>query len=57
MACGCQKNRAGAAGANGTPGTYRVMVGDRVVYQSSSQESAAVVASRFDNATILAPGE
>ncbi|AXP07817.1 hypothetical protein [Streptomyces phage phiSAJS1] len=59
MACGCNKGRA-AVTADGTPvpaGTYRVMVADRQVYESSSKEAADMVASSFTNATVLAPGQ
>lgn len=62
MGCNCgSKNRAATAGA--TPGTYRVMVdggsgsGQRQVYESHSKDAADTVASRFANATVLAPGE
>lgn len=58
MACACNRNRATASGAaTATAGTYRVMVNGRTVYESSSSSAANSVASRFDNATILAPGE
>jgi hypothetical protein len=58
MACNCgNKNRAGAAGASAQPSTYRVSVGGRVAYESSSKEAAEAVASRFDDATIVPPGE
>lgn len=59
MACGCNKNRATIT-ADGTivsPGTYRVMVGDHQVYESSQKEAADTVAARFSNATVLAPGQ
>jgi hypothetical protein len=58
MACGCNKNK--AAVINGEvvqPGTYRVVVGGHQVYESSDKGAADTVASRFDNATILAPGQ
>lgn len=58
MGCNCGKNRAATApGTSTAPGTYRVMVGVRQVYESSSPEAAASVADRFDNAVILKPGE
>lgn len=59
MACGCNKG-ATTVTADGTvvpAGTYRVMVSDRQVYESSSKEAADTVASRFDNATVLSPGQ
>jgi hypothetical protein len=55
VACNCNKGRIAAAS---TPtGTYRVMVNNRQVYESSSETAAQSVADRFDNATILSPGE
>lgn len=58
MACNCgNKNRATASGVAAVSGTYRVMVSDRKVYESSSEAAAKTVADRFDNAIILAPGE
>lgn len=61
MGCNCgSKNRALAAGASGAPGkpsTYRVMVGERKVYETSNQVAANTVAERFSGASILAPGE
>ena len=59
MGCNCgNKNRAGAsATASAVAGTYRVMVNGRKVYESTNGNAAGSVAERFDNATILAPGE
>jgi cobyric acid synthase len=34
-----------------------VSVGGKIAYESTSQEAAAAVAARFDNAVILKPGE
>lgn len=60
MACGCSKNRAGVSGTATVSGTYRVLVGGRQVYESSSQEAADLIAGRFKDAgtavEILAPG-
>lgn len=59
MACApCNKRRAAAeAAASVTPGTYRVMVGGRQVYESTNESAAQTVADRFDNAVVLKPGE
>lgn len=58
MGCACNKGR-GGVGVNdiSTSGTYRVMVNGRKVYESANGTAAETVAQRFDNATILAPGE
>lgn len=57
MACACSKNRLSASAAAAVSGTYRVMVGDRKVYETTNQVAAQSVADRFDNPRILAPGE
>ena len=58
MACGsCRKSRAAASGVAAVAGTYRVMAKGRKVYETSNKDAAEAVASRFDNATILNPGE
>lgn len=60
MGCGCNRARSTTGGAGATAaavGTYRVMVGDRKVYESSSETAAKTVAGRFGDAKILAPGE
>lgn len=57
MACACSKNRATASGAAQATGTYRVMVNGRKVYETSNPTAADTVAQRFDNATILKPGQ
>ncbi len=60
MACGCAGRNGGQAESAqfaASAGTYRVRVNDRQVYESSSKDAADAVASRFDNAEILAPGE
>jgi hypothetical protein len=58
MACGCNKGRQAATGdASVSSGTYRVMVSGRQVYESSSKTAADTVAARFQDATILAPGQ
>lgn len=58
MACNCtSKNRATASGVAAVAGTYRVMVGDRKVYETTNPDAADTVASRFDNPRILKPGE
>lgn len=58
MACNCGRNRTRAqAGTTVTAGTYRVMVNGRQVYESANKDAAGTVASRFDSAKILAPGE
>lgn len=57
MACGCNKNRATAAGAAAVSGTYRVMVNGRQVYESTSKSAADTVAARFEGAEIRVPGE
>ncbi len=54
IACGCNKAR-GASGGVSNSGTYRVMVGGRQVYESSSKDAADAVASRFATAEILNP--
>lgn len=58
MGCACNKGRARAV--NGVPapaGTYRVMVNGRQVFESSDGKRAEAVAVRFQDASILAPGE
>lgn len=56
--CGTNRNRATAAGGTATvPGTYRVMVGSRQVYETTNESAAKTVADRFDGASILSPGE
>ena len=58
IACACSKNRATtAAGSTAVAGTYRVMVGDRKVYESTNEAAAQTVAGRFADAVILAPGQ
>lgn len=57
IACGCSKNKVNAAGVAVQAGTYRVIVGERQVYESSSGSAAETVAARFDGAKVLAPGE
>lgn len=57
MACGCNKGRAGGTAIAAQPGTYRVQVAGRQVYESSNKVAAETVAGRFDDAKILAPGE
>lgn len=57
MACACGRNRATATATATTAGTYRVMVSGRTVYESTNKSAADTVAARFDNATILTPGE
>ncbi|QBZ73498.1 hypothetical protein SEA_MISCHIEF19_13 [Streptomyces phage Mischief19] len=59
MGCGCNKGAAikTADGKILTPGTYRVLVGENIVYESSQQSAAQTVADRFNDAKILAPGE
>lgn len=57
IACGCSKNRTTASGAATVSGTYRVMVGDRKVYETTNETAADTVAARFSDARILAPGE
>lgn len=59
MGCNCgSKNRATAAGGSVTadPSTYRVYVGDRKVYETTSEEAANTVSSRFADARVLSPG-
>lgn len=58
IGCGCgNKSRATAEGVAQVSGTYRVVVNERQVYESSSQTAADTVAARFDGAKVLAPGE
>lgn len=57
IACACNKNRATASGAPAVTGTYRIMVNGKKVYESANKDAAESVALRFDNATVLAPGE
>ncbi len=57
MACACSKNRTASAGSTTVSGTYRVMVGSRKVYESTSEPAAQAVAARFADATILPPGQ
>lgn len=60
MGCNCGKNRTvsgGGPSAAATPGTYRVMVGERKVYETTNPAAADTVAGKFVNAKILAPGE
>jgi hypothetical protein len=58
-ACGCQKGKAGfdAQGNRVAPGTYRVIVNGTQVYESSNQSAAEAVSARFENATVLTPGQ
>ncbi len=56
IACGCSKGRVASGGVSSV-GTYRVMVGGRQVYESSSKDAADAVASRFATAEILNPGQ
>lgn len=60
MACNCGRNRATATATKSTataqpPGTYRVMVGSRKVYESSNQSAAETVGLRFTDASIETP--
>lgn len=58
MACGCSKNRAAASGKTGAvSGTYRVYAGGRKVYETTDPKAAGTVAAKFQDATVLAPGE
>ena len=60
MACNCGRNRAartGTATASVLPGTYRVIVNEKQVYESSNPVAAETVAARFAGASILKPGE
>lgn len=57
MACACSKNRVASAGSTMVAGTYRVMVKDRKVYESTNEDAANAVAARFAEATVLKPGE
>lgn len=57
MACACSKNRTASAGSTAPAGTYRVMVNDRKVYESTNEAAAQAVAGRFASATVLAPGQ
>lgn len=57
MGCACNKGRSAAAGAVAASGTYRVMVGPRQVYESTSEQAASTVAARFADARILSPGQ
>lgn len=57
MPCACNKNRAASGGTVQRAGTFRVMVNGRQVYESTNGEAAKSVAIRFDNATILEPGQ
>lgn len=59
MACGCNKGGSvkTADGKILTPGTYRVLVGTNIVYESSQEAAADTVAARFGNARVLKPGE
>lgn len=57
MACACKGNRATASATAVETGTYRVQVNGRIVYETTNQSAATTVAERFDDATILAPGE
>lgn len=58
MGCNCgSKNRTTAAGVAVVSGTYRVMVGERKVYESTNKDAADTVAARFVSAIVLAPGE
>lgn len=58
IACNCSKNRAAAAaGSTGPAGTFRVMVNGRKVYESTNETAANLVAERFSDATVLAPGQ
>ncbi len=57
MACGCSKGRGAAGVAASGGGTYRVVVNGRQVYESTNPDAAAAVASRFQSAQIVKPGE
>jgi hypothetical protein len=58
LGCNCgNKNRVPGSNSVTVPGTFRVMVGGKQVYESSNKTAADAVAARFDNATILNPGE
>ena len=56
MGCNCGKNRATASGTAAISGTYQVMAGGKKVYESTSQDAAKAVAARFNDATIIPPG-
>lgn len=55
----CQKRAAARAARQpgAVPGTFRVMVAGKKVYEASQKQAAETVAERFKGATILAPGE
>lgn len=58
MGCNCNKRTTAVAGkAAAAPNTYRIIVGGRQVYESSNKTAADTVASRFDNPTVLVPGQ
>jgi hypothetical protein len=58
MGCNCgSKSRATASGTAAVSGTFRVMVNDHKVYETTNATAADQVASRYKNATILKPGE
>jgi hypothetical protein len=58
LPCACNKNRATASGVAAVAGTYRVLgPNGRKVYETTNGDAAKAVAARFDNATVLAPGE
>ena len=55
MACGC-KGRSSASGTmTASAGTFRVMVSERQVYESSNVDAATTVGGRFQSAEILTP--
>lgn len=57
IGCACNKNRASGGSTATVSGTYRVMVGDRKVYETTNPTAADTVAAKFNDARILAPGE
>lgn len=57
MGCGCNKRRAAAGGTATVPGTFRVVVNNRTVYETTDSVAADLVADRYDGATILKPGQ
>jgi len=57
MACACKNRNRTTAGTATVEGTYRVMAGDRKVYESSSESAAQQVAARFSDARVLSPGQ
>jgi hypothetical protein len=58
LGCNCgKKNRTPGSNSVTVPGTFRVMVNGRQVYESGNKVVADEMAARFDNAIILNPGE